>query len=152
MDIRDSLATLQLLNTRVPELTIENDFVTLPSKEETETSLELGDVGHAIEKRDDVYIGVLQLKIHSITKSKNSDKKIEFSIVVEGIFKFDSDDKNLFEQMLFINGNSSLYSIARSHIINITSLSLASGQIILPMLNIVKIAKLNNLGEAKVSE
>ena len=110
MDIRDSLATLQLLNTRVPELTIENDFVTLPSKEETETSLELGDVGHAIEKRDDAYVGVLQLRIHSITKSKKSNKKIEFSIVVEGIFKFDGDNKEMFEQMLFLNGNSSLYS------------------------------------------
>lgn len=75
MDIRDSLATLQLLNTRVPELTIENDFVTLPSKEETETSLELGDVGHAIEKRDDAYVGVLQLRIHSITKSKNQIRR-----------------------------------------------------------------------------
>ena len=98
MDIRDSLATLQLLNTRVPELTIENDFVTLPSKEDTETSLELGNVGNAVEKRDDAYVGVLQLRIHSITKSKKSNKKIEFSIVVEGIFKFDGDDKEMFEQ------------------------------------------------------
>lgn len=152
MDIRDSLATLQLLNTRVPELTIENDFVTLPSKEETETSLELGDVGHAIEKREDAYVGVLQLRIHSITKSKKSNKKIEFSIVVEGIFKFDGDDKEMFEQMLFLNGNSSLYSIARSHIINMTSLSFASGQIILPMLNFVKIAEQLKQGKAKVSE
>ena len=55
MDIRDSLATLQLLNTRVPELTIENRLCNSSVKRRNRTSLELGDVGHAIERRDDAY-------------------------------------------------------------------------------------------------
>ncbi len=146
MDIKDSISNFQLNGTRLIKLEIKNDFVNMPEQSEIEMSVNMGNNDFEVVKKNDIFFSNLQLNVTVVVSKKNTEKQIVISLTLEGIFTLqpnsDKEDENKFKQMLLINGNSTLYSIARSHIITASSMSLDSGNIILPMINFVKLIKL----------
>lgn len=140
MKVNDFQSPFQLVENRIAKLNIKNGILSLEDKdlshEISRIDYQVGD----IQKIEDKYWGVLQLTIDlKIRKAK----KIVYSLslITEGAFTGDSGSINRkdFQNMLEINGTSSLYSIARSTIITVSALSSISGQLRLPMLNIVSL-------------
>ena len=119
---------------------MENDFIDLPLKG-IENNLSIGNPNHKIIKKDNLLFGILQLQINNVAEEKSTDRKLSISLVIEGLFSFSGDDEDVFRKMLFLNGNSTLYSIARAHIHSVTSMALNSGRVLLPMINFLKLAE-----------
>lgn len=143
MDIKDTIASLQLRGTRIVNLETKNDLVNLPNGEDLDTNINLGNPNYGINETDGKLFASLQLQVRVELTDKKTDKKIYISITVEGLFSFDETDKEKFKQMLLLNGNSTLYSIVRSYIITISSIALNSEKIVLPMINFLKLAQLH---------
>jgi len=138
MDTNISKSPFQLIGTSIRILTVENNFVTY---KETENSIKNLTVKYDIKQIDE-YESYLQGIIHLITELNAKVDECEFKITLclEGCFYFDSIDKDMFENMLKVNGSSALYSISRSIITSVMSQSFSGEQIILPMLNFVKMS------------
>ncbi|HEX2939183.1 MAG TPA: hypothetical protein VHO66_09740 [Ruminiclostridium sp.] len=140
METNNLKSPFQLIDNRIEKLNIKNDLINLEDKnlihEISNIDYKIGEVAEI----NDEYWGVLQLLLD--LKIKKSRKIVySLSLVVEGAFKGDSKflGREKFEEMLELNGTSSLYSIARSIITTVSSLSLISGQIRIPMLNIMSL-------------
>ena len=140
MDINNSVSNFQLENSRIVHFTIENDFAELPANG-LENHLSIGNPNFKIFKKNDRLFCILQLQVNHETKYTDTEQILNVSLVVEGLFSFTEDNEDTFRQMLFLNGNSALYSIARAHILSMTSMSLISGRIVLPMINFLKLAE-----------
>ena len=84
------------------------------------------------------------MKCAIVSLEKNDNKKFEITLSLESFFTTSDLDKNNFKQMLLLNGNSTLYSIARSHILTISALSFDSGKIVLPMINFMELLNARN--------
>lgn len=137
----DYLSEFQFKSSIIRELNIENDFVSLPNKNDLDTSMEIKNAFSDIEENNgELYANVLlilNVTAKSIDNEENRSMKVDLSI--EGRFSYCEDNKEQFERMLVLNGTSTLYSIARAHIATITSMSLQNGKINLPMVNFVKL-------------
>lgn len=149
MDIKETLATLQLEKTRVVNINTSNDFVNLPQNEELDNNINIGNSDCVINEQNDKLYGALQLQVNVELIQIITSKKINISITLEGIFSYDEPDKEKFRQMMLLNGLSTLYSIARSYILTISSMTLASGKITLPMINFLKLSELKQKEELK---
>ena len=92
-----------------------------------------------LENKKIELIGYVQLKLN-ITAKDQEDKafKCKISLILEGCFNSLMEDKNKFEQMLYINGGTTLYSIARSQILNFSSNMFVNGKILIPLINMVE--------------
>lgn len=140
MDINEIISEFQLVNTRIFKAEITNHLVDLPPFSELNCSLNLGNPDLSIEEKEDHLCATLQLALDYYAVHKdNNDDSFKISIAVEGLFVYNEKNKEKFTQMLMLNGNTALYSIIRSYVMTLSSLSLASGKIILPMINFAKI-------------
>lgn len=145
MDIKEAMATFQLKATKIVNLDIKNDFLDLPSDDQLDKSISLGNTLIEIlnsNSDNDPLLARMQLQVNLFFESKIDNKKMEIVITVEGVFSFSENDENKFKQMLVLNGNSSLYSILRAYISTISSLTFDTGKITLPMINFLKLSEL----------
>jgi len=140
MDIKNTLSNFQLENSRLIHFDIDNDFSELPANG-TENSLSIGNPFHRVFKKDGVLFALLQLQINHTIEETKTERKLSMTLVIEGLFSFSGGTEEQFRQMLVLNGNSALYSIARAHILSITSMALISGRVVLPMINFLKVAE-----------
>lgn len=84
-------------------------------------------------------VGTLLMQISVIVKSEDSSPDDSFTIVLEGSFLADKDlDEELFLNLLNLNGGAALYSIARSKLETISSVTYEEGKILLPMINMLQ--------------
>lgn len=141
MNIKEVLSDFQFQESRIVKLEIKNDFVNKPKASDLETSIKLGNPSLKVFKKEDILNGILQLAIDITDKQKEDGMGISVSIVLEGLFTYTHDNEDQFNQMLLINGNTTLYSIARSIILTTTTLALSSGKVVLPMINFVELIK-----------
>ncbi len=141
MNIKDTVAQFQMTSSRIASLNIENELIELPSAEECTSSINLGNPQIAIKQTKNGFIGVLLLIVETSIKRNSDNKKLDLSITAEGTFTFNGTEQAEFENMMFLNGNSALYSVIRSYVISVTSLSLNSGKVVLPMINFLKLAE-----------
>lgn len=143
MDFNKTLSEFQFKASKVKNIEIKNDFSFLPNNDELNTSINITNGVSDINKREDnLLYANLQLNIQVTVEHKTSSKKLFINLTVDGLFTFSKDDKAEFNKMLLLNGNSTLYSIARAQIINLSSMCLSSGEIILPMVNFLKLLQL----------
>lgn len=144
MNVNDAAAIINLKGYFVPHLNIDNDFINI-AREKYTISL---DIQNGVPDIEEIKLNdstgkleanlILDLTVNAVS-NKDNTKNCMVNIVLNGLFEYAGSDKNEFYYMLLINGNSALYSIARSHIITLTALSSLSGQIIIPMVNFVKL-------------
>ena len=83
--------------------------------------------------------GYIQLDLDlDITAPENKQLKCKFKIGIEGCFTAEALNRESFEKMLIINGGTTLYSIARSQILDFTSNMFMTGKVLLPLINMVE--------------
>lgn len=136
----------QLVNNRITKFNVNN---TLYSLDDADLKKEIKDLDYTVDElgdEEDCYIGVLSLSIKVKASRKKKDKSTEslsLSICVQGAFNSPKDKltKEIFEEMLKVNGTACLYSIARANIISISSQCALEGQMRLPMLNVIEFVK-----------
>lgn len=141
MDTKKQESPFQFMGSRVLELHINNSYVTFdPSSDDCKSV----DITHQISdiiEHEKMLLGSVQLEVNvsisnSIDKENLSSKELILNMKIEGGFSATEEiSKDEFEKMLHINGVAALYSIARGLIISITSQTLTSGQVVLPLLN-----------------
>jgi len=146
MDTKIAFADLQFQGCFIEKINISNNIYCI-SKENMTVSLDVKNgIGEIIQNCD---LNCLQANLVldlTVTAISNNDQNLKYqlNIVLNGLFYYYGTDPDTFNNMLLLNGNSTLYSIARSHIITFTSLSSTSGQIVLPMINFVKLLENSN--------
>lgn len=137
---KDIFSDFQLLGTRLAKVEVTNKFINLPLDDELETNIDMGNSECKIIELDNQLEGILQQYVNfSATLKSEKQLYIKISVMIEGCFITSSKDKELFNQMLMLNGNTTLYSILRAHITTISALSLGEGKIVLPMINFTKL-------------
>lgn len=138
-------APFQLLSHSVDELNIKNRMSIL-NADVSKTLKDVSIKDAHVNESTELFIGDLTLFISTQCKNKaNPRETISVKLTISGIFtgKKDSIDKEAFQKMVVTNGTTSLYSIARAIITTTTSQCLSSGQVTLPMINVLKL--LNNI-------
>lgn len=144
MDLNASIAAFGFLGYYIPHINVENDFRSIARENYTVSlSIENGitDIEEIKQNESTGHLEahlILDLTVTAVS-NEDSTKKCVINIVLSGLFDYSGNDKDKFYSMLIINGNSTLYSIARAHIITITALSSAAGHIIPPMINFVQV-------------
>lgn len=144
MNFEEVQSEFQLRNCKIEKLKLNNDFIALPSPEELKLSISIKNaISNIEEKNDNFLFANLKLDLEVMSEADVNDQNIYIRILLNGIFTFNGNDKERFTEMLLLNGNATLYSIARSHIITLSALSCVSGQITLPMINFVKLLEMS---------
>lgn len=93
-------------------------------------------------KEDEDLIGEIEL-INELDIIVEDKVKSQIKIVMRGLFQYaDKDDKEKFEQMLKINGATTLSNLTRAYVHANTALS-GMPDIIIPMINFVEFFKEN---------
>lgn len=137
---KDYSADFQLIGNRIVQLKINNDFISLDMDENTEIKKGLH-LSHQIVSIKVDPQGKLSglLIIHIKVKLTRGKEKCIVDLMLEGCFNAESEmGEDKFRSMLEINGFSTLYGIARSTLISISSQTFNRGTIILPMINVFK--------------
>ena len=141
MDTKKCLAEFQIVGSRIKQIKMKNDFVLLDSPDKTKKKLDLTHKVVEVEKDEQgILRGILSLQINVVlTEGKT---KFQLFIEIEGCFSCpDSDEEDKFQQMLEINGVTTLYGIARAMIISLTSQAFMAGAVTLPMINVYQYSK-----------
>ena len=136
------MSAFQYAGSRITNLRIKNDFIDLIESNTIKKSLDVSHEILTINKINDgkVFLGVINVNIK--VNAKKEKKKYNVSMSIEGAFTAPVEiGEELFENMLQINGITSLYSVARGFIQSTTSQTLMSGNVLLPMFNVAQYSK-----------
>lgn len=138
------MASFQMIGSRILSLNVKNDSLSASIINFGKKEL---DISHEIvssEIQEDKYVGVIRLNVS--VKIKQGNERYNLKLVVEGGFwaSKESIEKEIFEQMLSLNGIASLYGIARAHICSISAQCFTDGSVILPMIDVTKYSKALN--------
>ena len=141
MNLSDIQSPFQLQGCILQKIIVENDFVFIPNNDMLNMSVNLKNNISDIRKneKENCLEANLVLEVDCIASISDNGTKYSIHLALNGLFSFSGDNQDEFTSMLLLNGNSTLYSIARSQIITISSMSLTSGQLILPLINVVKL-------------
>lgn len=139
----------QIIGSSVKSLRIKNDFVSLGNGNNIKRKIDISHYIVAVEKIEEgtILSGTIVLNI----KVNISEKKRKYNLemAIEGCFNAPVEmGEEMFNSMLQVNGITSLYSIARGFVQSTSSQTLASGYVLLPMLNVVAYSRdLNESGK-----
>ena len=139
-----NMASFQMIGSRIVSLNVKNDSLSASVINIGKKEL---DISHQIvssEIQEDQYVGVIRLNVS--VKIKQGKDRYSLKLVVEGGFwaSKESIEKEMFEQMLSLNGIASLYGIARAHICSISAQCFTDVSVILPMIDVTKYSKALN--------
>lgn len=136
------MSAFQYVGSRITNLRIKNDFIDLIESNDVKKSIDVSHEILSIKKINDgkVFLGIINVNIK--VNAKKEKKKYNVSMSIEGAFTAPVEiGEELFENMLQINGITSLYSVARGFIQSTTSQTLMSGNVLLPMFNVAQYSK-----------
>jgi len=147
-------ADFQLIGNRIEQLKINNDFIVIDvdSSSETKKSLKLSHLISDVEiDGEGKLTGILSLNVK--VKLVRAKEKCSVDLTLEGCFNASGDlGEDRFRSMLEVNGLSTLYNMARSVLISITSQAFVQGSVILPMINVFKYIEGKKEEERKLAE
>ncbi len=149
MNFTDTLSEFQFRDSVIKKAVINNDFTVLPDNNELEYSVKIQNGLSDIINENNILSARLILKINLSLVHKETEQKMLIEFIIDGVFTFSRNDEEQFKEMLLLNGNSTLYSIARANIINLTSMCLSSGKVVLPMINFLKLMQLKEKEDKK---
>ncbi len=127
----------QIVGTSVKSLKLRNDFILLPNQRAVKRTLDISHAILSVEASDDGrFTGVVQLEIK--VAFSHEKKKYKLDMAIEGCFTAPTEmGEDAFRDMLNINGITSLYSISRGFVQSVSAQTLLSGNVLLPMINVV---------------
>lgn len=140
MNVEKIKSGFQLLATSILKLDFKNNFVIMNDSIKVErtldTSYDINDITH--DEEENLLMGTITLNVLALIKSEEAEMNINMNL--QGCFISEkTDDIEAFKKMLGINGCATLYSIARSIILSITSQACAGAHVLLPMINIFEL-------------
>lgn len=136
--------SFQMITNSLSEININNTIINISDSDDLSRQFSIDIKELSIEPDEEVKLANLAVEIRVLIEENNSDspKKFDAKIVINGVF---TDNINVseddFTDKLKINGVAALYSIARGCITNISAQTLASGKIVLPLVNFIEAAK-----------
>lgn len=137
-------AGFQFTDHKINKLIVNNSLVGISEEMALQLSLAFKPCPAKKANKDGLYLGRLKLLIETSGQDPvREGKGISIELEVEGLFCASEDamDISVFNKMLAINGLATLYSIARSIIISISAQCCTSGQMRIPMLDMVEVYK-----------
>lgn len=138
MDFNKITADLDFVGSTVHTVEIKSNMISIPDKAKKSFGLDIKCSKPLI--KDEEKFGKLLLKVEvSLFKEDEELEPDTFKLVIEGMFKSSKEiDDERFMELLNINGGAALFSIARSKVEVLSSLTYVDGKIVLPMINIVQ--------------
>lgn len=146
MNTENIKSNFQFLGNTIADLTLHNEFIALPTQELSGSFDVQYDIID-IQRSEKEMFGSINLYVACELEESEVEepRKYKISLTVNGAFTDDKDiNEEDFKKLLSVNGCASLYSIARSIITSITSQSVVSGSVILPMINVFKMVEQPN--------
>lgn len=141
MEANKYKSDFQFIGSMIKKFNINNNIISYNDddpkmKKKLDVSHQITEASiHENEQHDKSWLGILNLNI-KLDVSSNK-QKTSISLLLEGCFSSSAEAaEDEFNNMLTINGVTTLYSIARSLILSITSQAYISGKISLPMFNV----------------
>ncbi|MBQ3014218.1 MAG: hypothetical protein IJD75_03645 [Clostridia bacterium] len=138
MDFNKITAELDFVGSSVHNVEIKSDMIRISNSTKKSFGLDIKCSKPLV--KDNEKFGKLLMQVEvSLFKEDEELEPDSFKIVIEGIFKASnetSDEK--FMELLNVNGGAALFSIARSKIEMLSSMTYAEGKIVLPMINIIQ--------------
>lgn len=134
---------MQLLNSLISECSFENNLISLGQDTVVENHLEVAVsniIEDSVEKQKN---GSVRITVKGNVHIENlPSAQCKYRLVVEGQFSFPMDKSNdAFTQLLWVNGASILYGIARAKMEVISSMVFDTGKIMLPVINMLDFIK-----------
>ena len=140
-------ADFQLMDNYISEFSL-NVFKKINNDKDLEINANVGFRIVNIDEKD--LIGQIELK-YDIDITDNEEKVSQITIIMNGLFKGSGDiDKEKFEQMLKINGSTTLSHLSRAYINSTTALS-GMPPITMPLINFYEFFK-NAKEESEILE
>lgn len=136
------LSDFQIIGNTIKSVKIRNDFLSLSNSNNIKRKIDISHLLGNIEITEDGQIlsGTIILNIKVNISQK--ERKYNLDMSIEGCFNAPVEiGEETFKSMLEVNGIASLYSIARGFVQSITSQTLLSGSVLLPMINVVAYSK-----------
>ena len=138
MDFNKITAELDFVGSSVHNVEIKSDMIRISDSTKKSFGLDIKCSKPLV--KDNEKFGKLLMQVEvSLFKEDEELEPDSFKIVIEGVFKASnetSDEK--FMELLNVNGGAALFSIARSKIEMLSSMTYAEGKIVLPMINIIQ--------------
>ena len=138
MDFNKITAELDFVGSSIHNVEIKSDMIRISDSTKKSFGLDIKCSKPLV--KDNEKFGKLLMQVEvSLFKEDEELEPDSFKIVIEGVFKASnetSDEK--FMELLNINGGAALFSIARSKIEMLSSMTYAEGKIVLPMINIIQ--------------
>lgn len=138
MDFNKITADLDFIGSSIHNVEIKADMIKISNETKKTFALDIKCSKPLI--KDDSKFGKLLMQVD--VSLKKEDETLEpdiFKIVLEGVFKASADlDDDKFMELLNINGGAALFSIARSKLEVLSSITYSEGKIVLPMINVIQ--------------
>src|SRR5699024_9422139 len=122
MNIEKAKADLQMVGSRIISLDMKNMFVFIANTDEN-ISRKI-DVSYKVDEPFDNQDGrgedLCKVQLNVAVEIEQEKNKTQLTLVTEGAFVSEENDKDMLKEMASINGAAALYSIARGIIASIT--------------------------------
>lgn len=152
MNLNAITADMSFIGSSIAKLNVSNNIKNLVDTNCTfGVDVDITNIQQLSEQQSQLR-GYVLLKVTVNVKGiKQKSAKSKIVLELEGCFETSTLDKDHFAQMLFLNGGSTLYSIARGIIGNLSTQTYQHGKILLPMINMVQLLKekVNAIQEAQ---
>lgn len=136
MEINKIASDFSYLGSRIVEMTIKNDLVSLENDAIKEFGFDYTIIN--IETTEKERRGFIHMKVSAFVSFGQTEKS-EITFIIEGAFAAPLGlEEDTFIKLLGINGATALYSIARAKMETISANVFLNGKITLPMVNILK--------------
>lgn len=147
MDFNKITADLSFVSSSVHNIVVKADGAQIPDSEKKGFGLDIKCSEPFV--KDNEKFGKLLMQVEVTLFKKNEELEPDtFKIVIEGIFKATNEMSNeKFLELLNINGGAALFSIARSKIEMLSSMTYAEGKIVIPMINIIQYFSERNISK-----
>lgn len=143
MNLNEFSANIQYENSVITECNFENNILDIGSDAELQTAMQVAVSNPVIDEEAQKKYGRVRLTIEgNYSVQGNDDATCKYRVVLIGKFSASvqiSDDD--FLALLWFNGSTALYSIARGKVETISSAILNNGKIVLPMVNMAELLK-----------
>lgn len=137
----DFSADIQYESSFVTECSIDSNLIDIGEDAVLESNVEVGVSNPTTDEKSKRKFGSVRLTLDGTYSIKNNPEAFcKYHLVLIGEFSAESSlDDDEFSKLLWFNGSTSLYSIARGKIETISSTVLNTGKISLPMVNMIKL-------------
>lgn len=138
MDFNKITADLDFIGSSIHNVEVKADMIKISNQTKKSFALDIKCSKPLI--KDDEKFGKLLMQVDvSLNKEDETLEPDTFRIVLEGVFKASIEvDNDRFMELLNVNGGAALFSIARSKIEVLSSITYSEGKIVLPMINIIQ--------------